>query len=385
MGKGIFYSGVSDFVWTQTQLTASKNPNISFIYTSAGSFGFSFSQPMQGLGILWRAFSNTFEKQILQNFTVSYLPTIEWYKFGKKFNIERKVNKILKYIIKKNIKIDLIHAHFTQEAGVIAHELSKKLRCKYIITEHSSPFPINDPLLINEHGLTNYIKAPLDNAEKVIAVSHYQKKVLESFNIKKVVYIPNFISEEIFSVSYEKSKEFQFISVGSLIPQKGMDILINGFSELCLKNKNHIFKLKIVGDGVKRKELELLTENLGIHDKVEFCGSMNSQEIMKKLQESHCFVSASRHESFGIVAIEAMACGLPIVGTKCGGLETIVGHEKVGLLVDVGSSKQLSDAMLKIFTEYSSFSSKEIREYFEDNFSSSVSKSIVNVYKEIIS
>ena len=312
------------------------------------------------------------------------LPVLQFYKFGTEYNLSRQVSKILRYLRKKKIDIDIIHAHFTHKAGVLAYRLSRALKCPYVITERSSPFPLAHPLLINEKGLTSYMSTPLHKASKVIGVSQYQKHRLESFGIKRVEYIPNFISEHGFKISERKVAGFQFITVGSLIHQKGMDDALKAFARCCQRAPLRNFSLKIVGEGAQRKELEALSKNLHIDDKVTFCGALNREGLSKVLQESHCFLLASRHESFGIVAIEAMASGLPIVGTKCGGLESIVVDGSLGHLVPIGNVEALASAMIKIAQEYDSFSPHKAREYFLEHFSSRVGDRIINLYKESI-
>jgi L-malate glycosyltransferase len=90
--------------------------------------------------------------------------------------------------------------------------------------------------------------------------------------------------------------------------------------------------LKIGGDGALRTALEDLVSNLGVREQVHFLGRLGRQQVLAEMQAADAFVMASHYETFCVVLIEALSCGLPVVGTACGGPECII-HEQNGILV----------------------------------------------------
>lgn len=206
-------------------------------------------------------------------------------------------------------------------------------------------------------------------------------------NIKKhtgyeVVIINNIVDTKIFKYSNNsrENRAFTFISAGSLIYGKGMDILIKAFSTIKRKD----VKLIIMGDGPKRNELSKLAEKLGCMNQIIFHGSYVRKDLSKFFKESDCFVLASRLETFGVVYIEALASGLPIIATKCGGPE-IFTNETNGLLVPVEDIDSLAKAMEHMILNINRYNLEEISKYAYKEFSpNNIATKIFNLYKKVI-
>ena len=198
------------------------------------------------------------------------------------FKPERKTAKYILNILQSNhFQPDIIHAHVAWNGGYIAMELAKLLTCNYLITEHMGPFPWNMPLFIQKNGLlTNKIKKPLENAAKVIAVSNSLANRMASFHLKRPLVIPNLINEVIFSpeVSPHQHKTFNLLSVGSLIPQKGMDTLLKAFAK-AQKKITHLH-LTIVGGGEEEGALRSLIHALNIDKHVNLVGVVSRAEMV---------------------------------------------------------------------------------------------------------
>ena len=146
-----------------------------------------------------------------------------------------------------------------------------------------------------------------------------------------------------------------------------MDITIRAFAELC-KTKEDV-KLIIAGDGPQRDALGKLVEDLHLTKRIEFAGKLDRHAIKEVFAKSDCFVLMSRSETFGVVYIEAMASGLPVIATRCGGPESFV-NENNGILVDVDSIDQLVEAMKKMMK--TKYDAKELRQFCLDNFAPEV-------------
>jgi glycosyltransferase involved in cell wall biosynthesis len=308
----------------------------------------------------------------------NYLPRVP---YVKKMIFYKRIKKIYKKVVKEQGKPDIIHAHACFLGGWAAAKLSKKENVPFILTEHAS--------LVGKNLLNPYqkkiLKNVLQNAKKVIAVgSGLERELARYINNDKITVIPNMISTNDFNVNFDKSNErekFRFLSVASLSHNKGMDILLKAFTE-SFKGKN--VELIIGGNGGERSNLEQLTKELDIENQVQFLGGLSRAEVKEQMQQCDVFVLASRYETFGVVYIEALACGKPVIATTSGGPETIV-NEANGLLVPVDDSLKLSEAMSYMIESYHSYDSSMIRQDCVNRFSEeAVISKLEKVYNDCI-
>ena len=142
-------------------------------------------------------------------------------------------------------------------------------------------------------------------------------------------------------------------------------------------------KLRVIGDGPEKSNLIKLAKKLGIDKNVEFLGGLPRDQVKMEMSNASALVHPSKYETFGVVIIEALAMGIPVIATRCGGPESIIVN-KVGILVEPGSVSQLAQAMSNIYTNYQGYHSKDIREYCEANFSESSVVSRLNKVIETI-
>ena len=166
---------------------------------------------------------------------------------------------------------------------------------------------------------------------------------------------------DFFSLGHAIDSQGFALAVGRLEKEKGFDLLIDAVAQVPQ------MKLKIIGDGSQKNKLLDQTKANGLVDRVEFLGQQNRSSVKKWMQASQFLVLPSRYETFGNVLLEAMACGKPVVATKCGGPEEIV-SEPVGLLCKVDSNS-LAKSMGRMLNEYDRFDSTRIHQYVKDHFS----------------
>jgi len=145
------------------------------------------------------------------------------------------------------------------------------------------------------------------------------------------------------------SSTFRIVTVGRLHSCKGHDDLIKAVN--VLTSRGHNLRLTLIGDGPQRQELEALVEQLGISEKVTFTGSVAERVVKEYLEKADVFVGASHEEPLGVVYMEAMALGLPTIGTAAGGVPEIIESEVNGLLVPPRDHKALSEALERIMKE----------------------------------
>ncbi|MFC4891877.1 glycosyltransferase [Pseudofrancisella aestuarii] len=323
--------------------------------------------------------------KLLSNYIEYYSKSLSWSNIVLNGNLDNQIQnhrKRLKNLLNEGIKIDILHAHVSYPAGYIAYILSKDFDIPFIITEHMSPFPFN--AYIKNKQILNQIKQSMENSARVIAVSNSLKKDIAKLNMKKeIVVISNFINENNYVEEKAKinKKIFTFLSVGSMTSQKGIDILLRAIKDI--PNLQEI-KFRIVGDGNQKEEYIKLSQDYNIFDKVEFVGKLDRKNIIEEFNNCDAFVLPSRHESFGIVYIEALAFGKPIIATKCGGPEDIV-NDINGKLVDIGDVKQLVEAMLDIIGNINFYDPDAIREDFLNRFSKKLNtKKYVDLYRQVL-
>jgi glycosyltransferase involved in cell wall biosynthesis len=163
---------------------------------------------------------------------------------------------------------------------------------------------------------------------------------------------------------------------------KGIDILLYAISKL---DKSFISKTQFIigGDGLKLDEYKNLAKKLGLSN-VYFIGRVNRNEAPRIFSSSHVYVMPSRHETFGVVYAEAIASGLPVIATRCGGPEDIV-NESNGILIDVDDIDGLGNAISYMFENYYKYDPNKIREDFEKRFSKkAVVSQLMKIYNEVL-
>ncbi len=277
-------------------------------------------------------------------------------------------------------KIDLIHAHVGHPAGYAAMIISQKYKVPYVITEHMGPFPF--PNLIRNGKLIKHLSDPMFNAGIIICVSPALEKAVNDFGFHNTVYIPNLIDEEKFFPVKNKNSVFTFFSLAAMVDEKGIPELLQSIVEVSKVMPDVIFR--IAGDGHSLGLYMEFAVKHEISDKIEWLGRISREKAIQEYQACDAFILTSRHESFGVVFIEALACGKPVIATRCGGPEIIV-NKNNGILVTVGDTEEIKKAIMFIVENSSKFKSSIIRKDFIKRFSKkSVVKQIVGVYKTII-
>ncbi len=296
----------------------------------------------------------------------------------------RRVNNFIRYLLnkwllKKNMqnKIDIVHVH-NSAAGEAAFWLKEKFNIPYCITEHSSAYARN---LLTLHEIKIY-KNIYKNSIYNVAVSKNFCTLLNEMFHTSFIYIPNIVNTNFFTPSKNIHHEkFNFINIANLNRNKNQLLLLQAFSKTFSNNKNvHLF---ILGDGPEYKNLKVEIEKLNMQNQITLYGFATRDEVLQKLRQSDAFVLSSKYETFGVVLIEAMSCGLPVISTKCGGPESIINDHKLGLLVEKNNIQNLSKAMSTMYT--TKYDKTYIRSYSIKEFSENTVISKLNtIYEDIL-
>jgi glycosyltransferase involved in cell wall biosynthesis len=316
-----------------------------------------------------------------------HTPTFTWSRTILKGNFQN--------IVKANLQnleafeqefgtVHLIHAHVGHPAGNIALEVAKQVNKPFCLTERMGPFP--SPYTTNKHKvLTEFHKLPYLKSALNIAVSPFQMEMMQSQGIHNIQTIPDFADEHYFQPAPRLIKEgnpFTFFTLTRLEDGKGVEDLLVAYKRVLEQGKK--INLRIGGTGQKAQNYQELSERLKIAKEVQWLGDISREHALQEYQQCDAFVLPSYYESFGIVYIEALACGKPVIATECGGPETIVNPTN-GLLVEKGNTKALAGALHYMLDNAHKYDPNPIRQDFLNRFSKkAVVPQIINMYKEII-
>ena len=252
-------------------------------------------------------------------------------------------------ILKKYGCPDVLHSHFLQIGNGVVQGLGK-MGVPIIHTEHSSL--LNKDVIqpeLKQLGLNTY---PL--CDQVLTVSSTFARILQKHFGIAVKVVPNIVNTALFHPTAEKKTEmpFRIISVASLNPNKRMDLLIRAYARAFQNEKDH--ELLIIGRGSEEQKLQSLVHQLGMTAHVHFLGQCTRTQIARAMEQSHCFCLLSETETFGVAFAEALAAGLPVIATCCGGAEDFVDNQ-TGLLIQDETEEAISMAMLKMRDVWDTF------------------------------
>ena len=244
--------------------------------------------------------------------------------------------------------IDIIHGHYLFPAGAAAVEVGKKYGITTYVTAHGSDM---FELYKKQFFMRSPIKKILKNADHILAVSNALKDEIIATGVdgieNKIDLCWNSVDVNKFNENPDDSfrKELNLsdkpvvLFVGNIIKRKNVDLLIEA-----KKHSNNDYQLVIVGDGPLFNGLKEKVQKENISD-VFFTGSRS--DVEKIIPSCDVLVLPSFSESFGLVLIEALACGKPVIGSKVGGIQEII-TPQVGLLINPHDDKTVVSAIDKI-------------------------------------
>ncbi len=258
--------------------------------------------------------------------------------------------------------VDLIHfitipaiTDFAAESIILLGRLKKM---PIIVNIHGIVYKkdFHDPernILRDKLALVSHIRAQI--ASKVVVNSHYMKRLTSSYYKipkNKITVIPNGVDTKGFTPSGDKINldgDPAILYVGKISLEKGIDVLIKALR--LLKDDLRKAKLHIVGSGSWMDRAILLAQKLDVHSYIRFHGKVPHSYLPYVFRGADIFVLPSRVEAFGIVLLEAMACGLPVVASSVGGIPEIVENSENGILVPPNDPVKLSQAIVEIHSD----------------------------------
>jgi len=245
------------------------------------------------------------------------------------------------FLLRNGHKYEIIHSQWTISA-LVSMLYKPFFKGKLLVTLHGSDVFLATKL----PGVLWVTKKVLRSMSSIICVSEVLKAELLKWGIdgEKIRIIPNGVDLERFNLPLIERLP-NILYVGSLTKNKNVATLIKGFAKF--EQEYPDFYLTIIGEGLELGNLKKLGNNLGIDNKVKFLGSLSPDEVAKHMLSSSIFVLPSINEGFGVVLIEAMAAGLPCLGTKSGAIPYIL-QENPEILFDPLDFVSLSKKMTNI-------------------------------------
>jgi L-malate glycosyltransferase len=289
-------------------------------------------------------------------------------------------------------KLDLLHVHYAiphASSAYLAKQMLKDKRdLKIITTLHGT-----DITLVGlEPSFLPLVKFSTEQSDGVTAVSRFLKeKTITNYNIEKEIeVIPNFIDTSVYKPQGDKcfrknlaGKDEKIIVHTSNF--RAVKRVSDTIRILEFVRKEVPAKLLLIGDGPDRSECERLCRELKLCDHVKFLGKQEG--LVEILNSADLFLIPSQSESFGLAALEAMACGLPVVSSSVGGLPELIRHNETGFIAEIGDISRMAKYAINLLTndkKHKLFSDNSRKRAVENFDTSSVLPLYEDYYNKIL-
>jgi glycogen(starch) synthase len=300
--------------------------------------------------------------------------------------------------VSRKVDFDVVHVHdwLTGFAGIsFKHQMQKPLVSTIHGTEIGRAQGLHNPDSLTIDGIewwTTY------EANKIIVTSASMKAEIQGhFHLppEKIEIVPNGIDTKRYNASVDQSAikgrygvhpdEKLVLCVGRLVPQKGIEYLIRAVSRIAERYPEA--KFIIVGEGWLRGHLEYIARSTGYQWKITFTGWIPDQELVALLNSADALVVPSIYEPFGIVALEGMAAGVPVVASDVGGLAEIVEHEHTGILAYSRSPESIAWAVGRVLSDpnHSKEMAQNAQQMVQKTYSwEAIAIRTTKIYKEVV-
>lgn len=286
--------------------------------------------------------------------------------------------RLFKWVLKREGRPDVIYSHYLDSSDY-AVPIKKKYNIPVVGLEHWSELGKENPSSL----AIEKAKKVYPQLDKLLVVSNALKE-----NIQRLVGIhsevlPNIIGSDfvILDNRIRTQGVVSFVSTGNLVEIKRMDLIIKSLANVISKGHNVV--VTIVGDGKERESLQSLAQSLNISKYVKFTGRRTRSEIVSILNKSDVYILASSSETFGVAAAEALACGLPIIATACGGPRDFMSDIN-GIMIPVNDEEKLTEAMIHMTEHYKDYDRSVISNDFHKRFSAeAVANQLTNIFNQV--
>jgi len=288
---------------------------------------------------------------------------------------------------------DIYHFHFPFPLADISYMLGRKIKGKVVVTWHSDI--VKQKLMLKFYGpiLRRFLKKHADvilaTSPQLIESSPFLSEVKDKCKVVPLgidvdkYKITETVNQNVDKI-HEKYGDNLILFVGRLIYYKGVEYLVRAMENV---SKG---KLLIVGEGKLKDELISLTKELNLEDKIEFLGKASDEELISYYHACDLFVlpSIAKSEAFGLVQLESMACGKPVISTNLPtGVPFVNENGKTGIVVEPENSAQLSEAINELMNDdnkrqqYGQYAKDRVEKVFTRE---KMAENVLDIYKELL-
>lgn len=290
--------------------------------------------------------------------------------------------------IHDEVAFDLVHAHIVYPEGVMAARLGRRYGVPVVTTEHAMWKPWFD----DYPSVRKQVLAALDDIHVVSAPSEALRDQIRGIAPEgmETHLLPNVVDERVFTPpeSPDVRDPTRLLFVGAVRKVKGLDVLVRALPEVIEVHSE--VRLDVVGEPFRRAyrqdeaDVRALVTELGLTNRVEFVGGRPPEGVAEEMRRVAALVVPSRRESFATVIPEALACGTPVIATRCGGPEEIL-TEETGILVPTEDPPALAGAIDDLLSGRVSFSSDTLRSWAVDLYGRAAARErIEQVYRTAV-
>jgi glycosyltransferase involved in cell wall biosynthesis len=303
-----------------------------------------------------------------------------------------KAQKLLRYFratyiglkaIKVNFgKPNLVHVHVLTRPGITALLLKITNKIPYVITEHWSGYLPADGSY--KGMLKKFVtRLVVKKAAHITSVSEHLKNAMLQHQLNgnysvigNCIKLPN-------TPIIQNTSQLQAIAIGNIEDrEKNIYGLIQAMKTLSSEIPE--LTLTLIGKGIDQKKLEKLSLDLGLSSKIKFVSEISHDEVYSYLSKSSFLILNSYFETFSVVAAEALACGIPVLATKCGGPEEFIRPE-FGKLIPLNNPAELVAGIKWMCANHSSFDKLKMQEFVAENFNcEKIAAQLIHIYHPLI-
>lgn len=252
--------------------------------------------------------------------------------------------------------LEVLHAHYAfphATSAWLAKQMVDRDDFRVVTTLHGTDITLigQDP---SYRSITEF---SIQRSDGLTAVSEYlRRETIEQFNVPedRIVVVPNFVDLDVYRrgthpchrSSFSQTGEKILMHISNFRRVKRVEDVVRIFSRVSRRVRA---RLVLIGDGPERGRVEEVAAEEGVSERVIFLGKQES--VAELLACADLFLLPSSHESFGLVALEAMACGVPVIATRVGGVPEVVPDGVAGYLAEVGDVDGMADASVALLSD----------------------------------
>ena len=290
--------------------------------------------------------------------------------------------------IKKRYDFDILDIHWVYPDGFAGILLAKYLKKSVVISARGTDINLYPKYLLRKRLIIYALK----KADRIISVCEALKKRIVELGIdeSKVIVIPNGVDTKLFyhldnlsvrkKLNLPKDKKI-ILSIGHLIEGKGLHYLIEAIYKLIINHKAKNILLLIIGEGPYRKRLESKIKELNLNSYVRLIGEIANEKLVYWYNTADIFCLASSREGWPNVIFESLACGIPVVATKVGGIPEVIKSDEYGLLVQRQDPKEIAETLEKALRK--KWNKDKLIEYAQANTWDKVAKKVIEEFEKI--